>query len=310
MRLKIAIVGIGGVGGYFGGRLAAHYTGSESVQIYFIARGAHLAAIKKNGLKLIHGDNKWIAHPALATDRPAEIGLMDVIIFCTKTYDLENSVQQMKPCIGADTILLPVLNGVNSTERIKYLLPNAKTWEGLVYIIARLTNPGEVRNMGNIQKMFFGWDKKPTDKMILLEKVIKEAGIDVTLSGKMSKVIWEKYIFISSIATLTSFLDHTIGEIMADVEQKKLLIELIDEVQSIADKKGVAVDPDVKKNALARFESLPFEATSSMHSDFKNKKKKTELNSLTGYVVQQGEQLKVQVPTYQRMFEELAKGDR
>ena len=305
MQLKIAIVGIGGVGGYFGGRLAAHYAQDENIQIYFIARGKHLAAIKKNGLKIIHGNDEWIARPVLATENPAEIGRMDVVIFCVKTYDLETSVQQMQPCIGPETILLPLLNGVNSTEQIKRILPTANTWEGLVYIIARLTKPGEISNLGNIQKLFFGLDGTPNNKMMLFEKIIKSAGIDVMLSGNMSRVIWEKYIFISSIATLTSYLDNSIGKIMADEKKKKLLINLIDEVKSIANKKGVLVSPAVKENALARFQSLPFEATSSMHSDFKNKKEKTELQALVGYVVEQGRKLDVEVPTYKMMYEAL-----
>lgn len=313
MKLKIAIVGIGGVGGYFGGRLAAHYEKDNNVNIYFMARGNHLKEIQKNGLKIIHGEKEWIAHPKAATDDPAGIGLIDIIVFCTKTYDLENSVQQMLPCIGKETFLLPLLNGVNSTERIKKILPAANTWEGLVYIISRLTKPGEVQNFGNIQKMFFGLDRTPTDKMIYLEKIIQDAGIDVTLSGNMSKVIWEKYIFISSIATITSFFDNSIGEIMANEEKQRLLSQLIDEVTSIADKKGIVVDPSIKENALNRLAALPFEATSSMHSDFKKIKKlvpkslrkKTELNALTGYVVAEGEKLNVAVPTYEMMFNKM-----
>ncbi len=305
--MKIAIIGIGGVGGYFGGRLAVHYQHDNDVDIYFIARGKHLKEIQKEGLRIIQGKKQWIGRPTLATDQPAAIGTMDIIVFSVKTFDLEESVLQIKPCIGEKTVLLPLLNGIDSRDRIKAIVPNATVWDGLVYIIARLTKPGEAENMGNIQKLFFGTDGVSNNKMRHFEKILKAAGIEATLSGNMSKIIWEKYIFISSIATLTSYLDNTIGEIMADEKKEKLLDNLIEEVKSLAAAKNIVVDPTVKENALARFQSLPFEVTSSMHSDFKNKKEKTELMALTGYVVGEARRLNVKVPVYERMFEKLNK---
>ena len=303
--MKIAVVGVGGVGGYFGGRLAAHFQNNENVNVYFVARGKHLKEIQKNGLKIIQGKEQWVAHPFLSTDQPADIGKMDIIIFSTKTFGLEESVSQMQPCVGKGTVLLPLLNGVNSRDRIKAVLPDATVWDGLVYIIARLTKPGEVENKGNIQKLFFGKDGISNDKMKQFEKILKTAGIEATLSENMSKIIWEKYIFISSIATLTSYLDNTIGEIMADEKKTQLLDDLIEEIKSLAVAKRINIDSKVKENAMARFQSLPFEATSSMHSDFKNKRTKTELMALTGYVVEQAKVLKVEVPVYERMFGEL-----
>ena len=303
--MKIAIIGIGGVGGYFGGRLAAHYQNNKNVEIYFIARGDHLKEIKNSGLKIIQGEKQWTAHPTLATDHPAEVGKMDIIIFSIKTYDLEESVLQMQPCIGENTVLLPLLNGVNSRDRINAVLPNATVWDGLVYIIARLTKTGEVENMGNIQKMFFGSDGTAIDKMQQFEKILKSAGIDATLSNNMTKIIWEKFIFISTIATLTSYLDNSIGEIMADENKRKLLDDLMEEIKAIAVAKNIAIDPAIKENAFARFQSLPFEATSSMHSDFKMNRSKTELAALTGYVVEQGVEWKIKTPHYSRMCDQL-----
>lgn len=303
--MKIAIIGVGGIGGYFGGQLAAHYKNNKDVEIYFIARGEHLKEIKKNGLKIIHGDNQWIAHPTLATDQPSDIGIVDILIFSTKTFDLEESVLQMRTCIGKNTVLIPLLNGVDSRERIQAILPKAIIWDGLVYIVARLTKAGEVKNMGNVQKLYFGSDGAANDKMQAFEKILKAANIDATLSTNMSTIIWEKFIFISSIATLTSFLDNSIGEIMADDKKKQLLGNLIEEIKLVAFAKNIVMNPAIKESVFTRLQSLPFEATSSMHSDFKNKKSKTELAALTGYVVEQGRNLNIETPTYNRMFDEL-----
>ena len=111
-QVKIVIAGIGGVGGYFGGLLAKKYAGSDQVQIYFIARGKHLAEIQKQGLKVIKGGNEFIAKPKLATDQAAQIGIANYLIICTKNYDLRQMMHQVQPCIGKDTVILPLLNGI------------------------------------------------------------------------------------------------------------------------------------------------------------------------------------------------------
>ena len=122
-KTKIVIAGIGGVGGYFGGLLARSYAGNNDIEIYFIARGAHLNQIKNNGLKIIKGDIEFIAKPHLATDDPTEIGIADYIIVCTKNYDLEAILNQIAPCVGDNTVILPLLNGIIAVEKIKLKFP-------------------------------------------------------------------------------------------------------------------------------------------------------------------------------------------
>ncbi|MDP2386671.1 MAG: 2-dehydropantoate 2-reductase N-terminal domain-containing protein [Bacteroidota bacterium] len=118
-KAQIIIAGIGGVGGYFGGLLAKHYHDSKNVEIFFLARGQHLEEIKKSGLKVIKGDVEFIAKPTLATNNPSEIGIADLVIITTKTFDLETIIQQLQPCISQDTIILPLLHGVDSKQRIE-----------------------------------------------------------------------------------------------------------------------------------------------------------------------------------------------
>lgn len=307
--MKIAIVGIGAVGGYFGGRLAAYYQNDKNIKIYFIARGGHLKEIQKSGLKIKQGAEIWRAHPTFATDQPSDIGVVDIIVLTTKTYHLESAVLQIKSCIGENTVLLPLLNGVDSKKIIHSILPNVTVWDGLVYIIARLTQPGEVENKGNVQKLFFGTDGATDDKMQRFYEILKAAELDAYLSENMASVIWDKYIFISSIATITSYFDNSIGEIMADEKKRQLLNDLLEEVMSIAVAKNIAFNPNVKEKAMARFAAIPFEATSSMHSDFRNKKPKNELEALTGDVVRAGKELGVEVPVFERMYEGMRKYD-
>ncbi len=307
MKTNIIIAGIGGVGGYFGGMLAKHFYGNDDIAINFVARGEHLAAMQQNGLKVRRGTTEFIAWPALATSNPSEIGIADFIIVTTKSYDLEAMIQQLQPCIGQDTIILPLLNGVDSRERIKKMLPGTLVLDGCAYIVSRLKQAGIVENSGNIQTLYFGLDHFENDRLRLLERLLKEATIEATLSNTISTILWEKFIFISPTATATSCFDKCIGEVVADTAILKTVHSLIEEVKQVAMAKGVIVSEDITEKSLNKLKSMPFEATSSMHSDFKNNTLNTELESLTGYVIHEAQKYHIDTPAYTAAYTELKK---
>ncbi len=299
-KIKIVVVGIGGVGGYFGGLLANRYSNGSRVEVIFLSRGDNLTKIQQNGLKVIRPDREFVAWPHLATENPFEIGAVDYVIIFTKAYDLEETISQLEPCITDETIVLPLLNGVNSKELIKNKWPSNTVLDGCVYIIARLNEPGVVENKGNIQKLFFGLDNYTDKKLELLESVCIEAGIDVTYSSKVSKIIWEKYIFISAMATSTSYFNMSIGQVVAENEPE--LKKLIIEVCELAKAKKIEIEENIESRTLDKLRSLPFEATSSMHSDIQNGKQKLELDALTHYVIKEGQKLGIQTPVYLKMY--------
>ncbi|MEO6902801.1 MAG: 2-dehydropantoate 2-reductase [Bacteroidia bacterium] len=306
-KTKIIIAGIGGVGGYFGALLARHFENNNQVEINFIARGKHLEEIKKNGLLALKGTDKIIARPTHATDNPAEIGLVDYIIICTKTYDLETIIQQLKPCISNDTCIIPLLNGVNNKEVIKRSVPNGLVVDGCAYIIARLTAPGVIENIGNIQQLHFGIDNDENEKLRLLERLLKEAGIEAFYSTCISKVIWEKFIFLSATATTTSFLDKNIDEIVSNTDYCNTLIKMIEEVKQLAQAKQIAISTNITQEILTRMKSIPANTTTSMHTDFQHHKPHTELQSLTGFVINEASKYSIPTPTYEMMYEKLKK---
>jgi 2-dehydropantoate 2-reductase len=305
MKTKLVIAGIGGVGGYFGGLLAKHFYNNEKAAVYFVARGEHLKQIQANGLTVIKGKETFVAKPALATDDPADIGVADVIIVCTKSYDLETTIKQLSPCIHKETIILPLLNGVDSRERIKKMLPGNTVLDGCVYIVSRLKEAGVIENQGTIQKLYFGLDGVINEKLALLENLFREAAIEAEASQYISTIIWEKFIFISPTATATSYFDKSIGEILADAEKLNLLKALIEEVKLLAHAKRIPFATDITEKTLNRLKSLPFETTSSMHTDYLNHKSITELQSLTGYVVEEGKKNKLATPMYDQMYSSL-----
>jgi 2-dehydropantoate 2-reductase len=306
-KTKIIIAGIGGVGGYIGGLLAKSFYENENVKISFVARGEHLKEIQKNGLKVIKGENKFIAKPHIATDNTSEIGIVDYIVIATKSYDLEKIVQQLRPCINQDTIVLPLLNGVDSKERIKKILPNNIVLDGCTYMVSRLKQFGVIENSGNIQTLYFGLDNIVNDKLVLLENLFKEANIEAFQSKNISTIIWEKFIFISPTATATSYFDKSIGDFLSNKVHYETIMELIEEVKQIAKAKKIIISEDITEKTLEKLNALPFETTSSMHNDFKNKNSNTELESLTGFVISEGMKFNIQTPMYVKIYAELKK---
>ncbi|HRE73739.1 MAG TPA: 2-dehydropantoate 2-reductase [Flavobacteriales bacterium] len=302
---KIIIAGIGGVGGYFGGLLAKQYFESEQIDIVFYVRGENLKAIQERGLKIIHGENERIAFPKLATNNPKEIGIADYILLCTKSYDLDSVLAELKPCVGPNTVILPLLNGVDSRAKIKEHFPDAKVWDGCVYIVARLIAPGEIHNSGNIQSFYFGLDTGIDAGMKNLEQIARAAGIEVTLSDSISKITWEKFVFLSPIATASSYYDKAIGELLSDQSCACTIELLIEEVLQIANAKGILLSADIRQRTLQKYHSLPPETTTSMHSDFKANKPKTELQSLTAYVVSEAKRYNLPVPNYEKLYSDL-----
>jgi len=304
-KTKIVIVGIGGVGGYFGGLVSKRYANGNDVEVVFVARGEHLNEIQNKGLTVINGNESFVTKPHLATDDYSKIGLADYIIICTKSYDLKQTIGQLKPLIDHNTVLLPLLNGVSASDEILEILPQAKVLKGCAFIVSKIKSPGIIENSGNIQKLSFGVDGPLNDEALHLKNLMCDAGIDVTVSDKISTAIWEKFIFISPMATSTSYFDSTIGKVLE--ENTETVLSLIDEVKNLALAKSITVSDDISAKTLATMKSMPYEVTSSMHRDYLNQKPQTEVESLTGYIVREAEKFGIAAPVYYKLYEGLIK---
>jgi 2-dehydropantoate 2-reductase len=298
--MKIAILGIGGVGGYIGAFLAREYEHSDSVEIYFIARGENEKIIRQQGISVESSLGSFTAFPKkIFSESVPEI--VDLLICCTKNYDLEQSIQENKSCIGPDTIILPLLNGVNSAELIKSLLPANEVWEGCIYIVSKLVKPGLIHETGKSVKLYFGPRERDQTKSKKFAGLFQKANIQALVPADILVMVWEKFLCISVFATITSYLDSHIGPILADKEQYELVLDLLHEGIALARAKKLALSEDIFEKTLAIITGFPSDATSSMHLDFQ-KGKKTELEYLTGYVVRSGESLNIPLPLYQKMY--------
>jgi len=305
MKIKIVIVGLGGVGGYYGGLLAKKYADDPEVEIFFVARGEHLKKVRKKGLTVITEKGTFVVRPTLATDNVAEIGIADYVIMTTKSYDLDETVAQIKPCVGKDTVILPLLNGIDNSARIRALLPETEVWNGCVYIVARLNEPGVVESSGNVHRLDFGYENKVNERLIVFEKLLKNAGIDATFHENILLAIWTKFFFISSTASLTSFFDVSFGALLTDDVRKTTLVNLLEELLLVANAEGAGIEHSIINKIVHQLEKLPFETTSSMHTDFKAGKN-AEVHTLTGIVVDLGKKHGIPTPTYEKVYAELS----
>src|SRR6202158_5172332 len=194
--MRIAVVGAGGVGGGFGAALA-----KAAADVVFIARGAHLAAMKSQGLKIQGGRGETHLVPTRATDDPADIGKVDIVLFCVKLWDVESPSARIKPLIGPDTAVIPLQNGIDAAERLIPILGERAVMCGVAQISASITAPGVIQQVGNFMRMIFGEldgkrSKRAEDFLALCQK----AGFDATLSEQILTDLWMKFILLASNA--------------------------------------------------------------------------------------------------------------
>lgn len=301
--MKIAILGLGGVGGYYGGKLAHKYENTTN-EIYFFARGEHLATIQKNGLELQSATETIFAKPKKATDNPKEIGVVDVIILTTKSYDLVDSIRFVKPCIDSKTVILPMLNGGDITERIRHVLPENVVWSGCSYIVSRKIKPGIIKTLGGSAKLVFGDEKGINNQVTDFLQILIDAGIDAVLSENIKESIWKKFFFISVSASLTSYFDVDFSQLIDTDERLKITTEMANEFAKIAEAKGVNLGKNPSEYIIKHTQTLPQGATTSMHSDFKVGNK-TEVDTLTGVIVELGKKHNIETPIYNKVYAEL-----
>nr|WP_315167419.1 2-dehydropantoate 2-reductase [uncultured Flavobacterium sp.] len=306
MKTRIGILGLGGVGGYFGGLLAKAYFESDAIEIIFIARGETQKVIAQNGLKIIADAKELIVFPSLVSNNPDEIGKLDYLICATKTYDIETSFESIKNCITKNTIILPLYNGVDATERIQILFPENTILQGCVYIVSMIESLGIIKKIGLYEKLFFGSKNAPVSKLNELQSIFENANIESYLVENIEETVWEKFIFISALASATSYLNQNIGGILNYPENKAVYSSLLNEITAVAFAKGLALPNDIVAQTIIKLEKTPKDATSSMHRDLLAGRN-TEVISLTEYVVKAGLKYGIPTPMYQIILDELSK---
>jgi len=302
--MRIAVIGIGGVGGSFGGKLALRYGATPEHEVVFIVRGEHLKTIKEKGMTLIMPAGESLVRPSLATDNPAEAGTFDIVLFAVKSYGLEEAARMVAANIKDDTVIIPLLNGVDITERLQGILPRGICLHGTVYVSAFIEAPGVIRQVSPASRLIFGPDGGSIERFRPIDALFQEAGIVSELTPSSQIALWTKFIFICPAAGVTSLLQKPFGEVMDDSGARDLLTGLIGEVEQIARAKGIDLPGDIVPATIAKVKQFPYETKTSMQLDYE-KGRETEIDIFTGYIVKSGREWGIKTPLHERVYKTL-----
>ncbi len=289
--MRIAVVGLGGVGGYICANLA-----KTKRELVGFARGEHLVKIQESGLKIQEDSDLWSVKVD-ARELSSADGYFDVVLFCVKSYDLKSSYEKIAPFIDEKSIIVSFSNGVSNSELLRSL-SRSVVLDACVYILSHLQEAGVIRKKGKVFAAVFGGIESATKK---LSSIFEEAGLRYKTPSDIKTAIWKKYIFISAFGTLTSYYDDTIAYVYENHYGEAEGV--LKEIALVASLSNIDISGEVQK-ALDIAKGLPQDASTSMHLDFTNKKR-DELESLSGYIVREAKSGEVEVPLMQKMYEKL-----
>ncbi len=291
--MKIAILGAGGVGGYYGGLLARSGQG-----VTFLARGAHLAAMRSDGLRVesVHGD--FLVRPAQATDDPAEVGPVELVLVAVKSYDLEAAAEAARPLVGPGTAVLPLLNGLDAAERLAAVLGDEPVLAGLTHISSSVAAPGVIRQISPVRRITFGerdGDISPRAKRV--RDVLAASGAEVVLTPAVDVALWEKFIFIASISGVCCLARQPIGPVLDTAETRQLYVDALREVEAVGRARGIALAPDIVERTLQLTAGFAPETRPSLLVDLEAGRR-LELEAMSGTVVHYGREVGVETPVH------------
>jgi 2-dehydropantoate 2-reductase len=289
--VRIAIMGSGGVGGYFGARLA--HGGAD---VTFIARGAHLAALRANGLTIASDHDPLHIPEVVATDDPATIGPVDIVLFGVKLWDTEAAARQILPIVTPDTGVISFQNGVQKDDLLRPIIgPNALIG-GVAYVGTTIARPGVIAQTGTMQRLLFGeYDGRVSARTTVLLEACRAGGINAEISPDIRREIWQKFVFLVGLSGATASMRRTLGPIRENPLTRKFLSDVMEEVVAVGRAHGVALPADFAAQRLAFADSLPPDMTASMHHDLEQGRP-LELEWLSGAVVDLGAAVGVPTP--------------
>lgn len=301
---KIAVIGIGGVGGYVAGMLARAYP-----HVTMVARGARAESIREKGL-VLHSDYKGeiIARPERVVP-VCDMGQQDYIFICVKNYSLAEVCESIRDMVTEDTVIIPVMNGVDPGENIRTLIGKGTVVDSLIYTVAFANEDFSISQQDTFTWLCIGIknaDEKQREKVAEVAKILKVADIDYKDEGDIEVEIWRKYILNCAFNVMTAFYDNTIGELRSDQVKAQQYETLVREAASVGRARGVALTDEHINEVIHKFRHVHADnATSSLQRDYRICKKQTELPTFSGYIVKEAKRLGVEIPLSEKMYQGL-----
>jgi 2-dehydropantoate 2-reductase len=297
--MRVLVMGSGGVGGYFGGVLAR--AGHE---VTFVARGAHLRAMREKGLQVIDQGERFAVEPTRAVERPADAegGDPDLILFTVKTYDTADAANLIKAVVGPSTAVLPLQNGVDAVNEVGAVVGKEAMLGGMTNIGARIAEPGVVERFSPFAAVTIG---EPgggmSERVERIAGAMKEAGIDITASADVERALWEKFMLLAPLASLTSACNLPSGKVRAAPEGRALYLAMVREVMEVGRASGVNLPDESYTGVEQFFSNLPDTHTTSMQRDY-DAQRRVEVEHLAGSVVRRARAAGVPVPNFEAVY--------
>jgi 2-dehydropantoate 2-reductase len=299
--MRIAVVGAGAVGGYFGARLA-----QGGAELVVIARGAHLEAIRREGLRLASVAGDAVVHPVECVDDPAAVGPAEVVLLGVKAWQVADVTRTLRPLLAPDGCVLPLQNGVEAPDQIDRVLGSGRALGGLCRILSELVAPGAIRHSGIEPYVAFGeltgGDSPRTRR--LLAAFASAPGVRAELAPDIRLAMWRKFLLITAWGAVGASTGATIGQILGDPGLRRRLLEAMGEIQAVGRALGVALSDDDVRDAVTVLEGAPAQGTTSMQRDLAVGRA-SERDAQIGAVVRFGQELGVAVPYHAGVLEHL-----
>lgn len=307
--MNLCIVGVGGVGAYYGVMLGRALKDDKNSKVSFIARGQHLEAIREKGLTLKTSDGKVINYkPDLSAASFADVTGADLYILTVKEYDLEETAKSLNKVIKNDSVILPLLNGVDIRERVIRHLDKGIVLPACVYISSFIEYPGTVSLTSKGGKLIMGPDPAtPSFNPKPLLQLLDAAALAYAWEEDVYPAIWEKYFFIASFALVTTRFEKSMGQVMADESLKEQVKKVMEEIYAIAVKKGINISSDIISVSLNKGNLYPPETRTSLQRDVEQKKQKNELGLFGQTIIRMGRELSVATPVTEKLYNGILK---
>lgn len=298
--MRIAIYGTGGVGGYFGAQLAR-----AGEDVVFIARGAHLEAIRKQGLRVETPKGELVIEPAQATDDPAQAGVVDTVLVSVKAWQVSDAARAMRPMIGPDTIVVPLQNGVEAPSQVAAVLGAERVLGGTCGTLSQVTGPGRIRSIGEAHFVKFGeLDNRASERAERLRQAFERARVQVEIPADIHQAIWGKFLLVASFGGVGAVARAPLGIVRTVPGTRRLLEQCMHEVHAVARARRVALADAVVASTLAFLDAMPAAATTSLQRDITDGKP-SELEAWNGAVVRLGREAGVATPLHEFIYHSL-----
>ena len=304
--MNICIFGVGGVGGYFGTLITRRFSAEHA--IHFIARGSHKDAIMANGLilKKEAGEKVFTVHPTSCTDTTSGLPVCDIIILSVKSYDLPGAVEAIRPITGEQTVILPLLNGVDIYDRIRTTLVTGIVLPACVYVGTHIEQPGVIFQKGGNCRICLGADPNhPDSTPEALLSLLRESNIDFSWEEDVRIAIWSKFIFIAACGLVTATYDVTLGGILEDKQLSTTTLSIMTEIVTIARKLSIPLPPESTTAAFEKAKLFPCDTKTSFQRDVEAKGSINEADLFGGTIIRYGKELSVPVPATESVYTQL-----